>query len=207
VAAKRWRLRKLLSLLGAIAFVAAFYKYGLAVSRGAIPTWVDALVTCAWVLVVVVGILALVPLDERRLVGDLRGAHFSLRPSERQLFRRRFMSGALYRPADKFDPCPTLRQWFLGGGVYIRGLLQVDLTTERLAFGRVAGPTYRVLPLADIERWSEVEGRWPYRRAVYIEYLYAGQSEGILVWTKSRNGRRFKQALQEGLPGRRPAAD
>jgi hypothetical protein len=201
VSTKGWRRLKLaLSLVGAIAFVAAFYEYGLALNRGAVPRWVDELVNYAWGLIIIIGILVLAPRDERRVIGDLPRGRFSPRPSEKLLFQGKFMSGALYKSAEKFNPRPTLRQWLSEGGIYIRGLLKVDLTTERLVFGRVAGPHYRVVALTDIERWSEIEGKWPHRHEVYIEYRYAGRSEGILVWTRSRNGERFKGALRSLIP-------
>ena len=194
------RLKLALSLVGAIAFATAFYRYGLALNRGSVARWVDELVTYAWALIIVVGLLVLTPWDEKRLIGDLPRGRFSPRPSEKQLFQGRFMSGALYRPAEKFNPRPTFRQWLTGGGTYVRGLLRVNLTTGHFVFGRVAGPDYRVVALTNIDRWSEVDGKWPYRRAAYIEYRYAGRSEGILVWTRSRNGERFKGALRSLIP-------
>lgn len=201
VSTKSWRRLKLaLSLVGAIAFVAAFYEYGLALNRGAVPRWVDELVDYAWGLIIIIGIVVLAPRDEKRRVGDLPRGRFSLGPKEKLLFKGKFMSGALYKTAEKFNPRPTLRQWLSEGGIYVRGLLKVNLTTERLVFGRVARPNYRVVPLTDIERWSEIEGKWPHRHEVYIEYRYAGRNEGILVWTKSTDGQRFKEALESNIP-------
>ena len=194
------RLTLALSLVGAIAFVAAFYEYSLALNRGAVPLWVDDLVNYAWALIIVVGIFTLAPRDESRLIGDLPRGPFSLRPGEKLVFQGKFMSGALYKPAEKFNPRPSFRQWLSGGGIYVRGLLKVELTTEHLVFGRVAGPNYRVVALAEIERWFGVDGKWPYRHAVYIWYRYAGRCEGILVWTRSSNGQRFKEALGSIIP-------
>lgn len=201
MSSKGWqRLKFALSLVGAIAFVAAFYEYGLAHNRSVVPRWAAEIVNYAWALIIIIGIFVLAPLDERRRVGDLPRGRFTLGPRERSLFKGKFMSGVLYKSAEKFNPRPTLRQWLSEGGIYVRGLLKVNLTTQRLIFGRVAGPTYRVFPLTDIERWSEIEGKWPHRHEVYIEYRYAGRNEGILVWTKSTDGQRFKEALARIIP-------
>ena len=183
-----------------LALVVGVYQYGLAKNRGAIAIGTDSAITALSAGVILLLVAILTPRWERRWIGDFPEQTLVLQAGEVVQFRSSFLSGQFYREAQTFNPTPGLRRWASGGPINIRGMLKVCLTSHRLIFGRFAGPTYRMLPLRAIVRYTEIQAWCPNPEAVLIEYEYRSRREGVLIWTNSTGGRRFSALLGASVP-------
>ena len=182
-------------LLG-LSLALGMYAFGNARNQGKIPNWVDIALSLAFLALVVGLIVSQAHRAEDKYIGNLQDKAIPLNSGEDILFESSFMSGQFFPAEMAFNPEPSFREWLKGGPIRVRGLLAVQVTNQRLIFGLFLGRTWRVIELSMIRDIIPVNGKWPYRNALLIEYPLGNQIEKILFWTNSSRGQRLKASLE-----------
>lgn len=195
--------------VAAILLAVGIYLYGIQRNRGLVPAWFGDVFFDAWGVLIVVGALALLHDIERRFLANIKPEKFKLLDGENLLFTASFVSCGLYPDTRTFDPQRGINNWLQPHtGLFGLGWLPIDrhllvsnllwfrLTDRRLVFGMLPSRTWRSIPLSDIVRVAEINGRWPYHNACLIEYRFDRRLEAIVFNNRSARYRELAEKLR-----------
>jgi hypothetical protein len=181
----------------ALASAFAIYEFGIARNRGTVPPWLDTAVPLVFVIGVPLLFLVQARHWENVYVGSLIKSKPTLEAGEVTVFKSRFMSAQFFPAGTFFKPNLTFLEWLGGGPFTVQKLLTVRLTNRRLIFGLLIGRTWRLVELSSVRNINLINGKWPYRDALLIEYESSDRDEKLLLWTKSRKHKKLITALQQ----------
>jgi hypothetical protein len=169
-----------------------------ALASGKIPPRFQIFVMHGWVLLFFCALFLLERYRERRFLGSAWKQPFAVQPDEEVIFSTYRVGIFLYPRAEDYTPRIPLgvmigeqKPLFFGGP-----FTRMRLTNRRLMLRSWFGNTYRIIPVASIDRVAEAPRRFFFLlRRVVIGYHLEGRNEVLVIEDKSVKGRTLKEAL------------
>ena len=174
------------------------YEFGIARNRGRVPNWVDTAVSLIFIIGVPTGILLQARHSEEVHVGSLSSEKIVLEPGE-DVFSKTALCLGSSSLRGSHSTQSQLRRMAQRRPSQSNRTVEGSTDEQRLVFGLLVGRTWRVLELYAIREARWINGRWPYKDALLIEYEFDNRIEGMSVLDRLRPWKGLKVALERAV--------